>query len=98
MNFSDDLSSAPFSHKWFPDTCATNHATPNVTALSGFEEYSGGDTLRVGNGSGLHISHVGHTLIPSSSRTLHMSDVLHVPGLSASLLSIQCFRLIITSF
>ncbi|XP_019193816.1 PREDICTED: uncharacterized protein LOC109187885 [Ipomoea nil] len=40
------------SHKWFPDTGATNHATPDPTLLTSSTTYDGPETLRVGNGTG----------------------------------------------
>lgn len=81
----------PFSHTWFPDTGETNHATPDVTSLVTSEPYQGSDTFRVGNGTCLQISGISHTSVPFVSRSLRMSYVLHVPGLSSSLLSIQRF-------
>ncbi|XP_019184844.1 PREDICTED: uncharacterized protein LOC109179820 [Ipomoea nil] len=40
------------SHQWFPDTGATNHATPDPTLLTSSTAYDGPETLRVGNGTG----------------------------------------------
>jgi len=79
------------SHLWIPDTRATNHATSDIAALSTFEEYTSGDTLRVGDCKGLHISRVGHASIITPSRVFKMSDILHVPSLSLSLLSVLKF-------
>lgn len=55
---SNDFSLAPFAHTWFLDTGATNHATLDGYVLAASETYHGGDTLCVGNGTGLHISGV----------------------------------------
>ncbi|XP_019161390.1 PREDICTED: uncharacterized protein LOC109158026 [Ipomoea nil] len=44
------------SQAWISDTGATNHVTPDITALSTSEEYTGNDTLRVGYGKELPIS------------------------------------------
>lgn len=79
------------SHNWFPDTGATNHATLDIYALSMYEEYTGDDTLCVSNGTGLPISSVGHASFATPSRSFRKSNVFHVHGLSASLLSMQCF-------
>jgi hypothetical protein len=55
----------------------------NLT-ISG-EEYSGHDQIRVGNGTGLNISHIGSAFPPSSCRTFLLQQLLHVPNiLSAS--------------
>ena len=81
----------PDSHLWVPDTGATHHATPDIAALSASEDYHGDDTLRVGDGKGLIISRIGHATVSTPSRVFKMSDILHVPGLSSSLLSVQRF-------
>ncbi|XP_019160923.1 PREDICTED: uncharacterized protein LOC109157475 [Ipomoea nil] len=46
---------------WYPDTGATSHATPDNQMLSHSEAYTGGDVLKIGNGTGLDVSRVGHT-------------------------------------
>lgn len=74
---------------WYSNTSASSHATPDASLLTGIEDYHGGDVLRVGNGAGLDIS--GHTSIPSSSRSLKLSSVLHALNLSMSRLFVQRF-------
>ncbi|XP_019198273.1 PREDICTED: uncharacterized protein LOC109192135 [Ipomoea nil] len=76
---------------WFPDTGATTHVSPDEHMIGHSEPYTGGDVLKVGNGAGLNISRVGRTAIPSNSKLLNMSDVLFVPNLSLSLLSVYHF-------
>ncbi|XP_019196314.1 PREDICTED: uncharacterized protein LOC109190295 [Ipomoea nil] len=71
----DDVASSTGS--WFPDTKASAHATPDASMLSQSSEYNGGDVLRVGNGTCLHISHIGSASIPSMSKPLKLSNVLH---------------------
>ncbi|XP_019167709.1 PREDICTED: uncharacterized protein LOC109163420 [Ipomoea nil] len=78
-------------HQWFPDTGATNHATPDSSLLTSATGYDGSEMLRVGSGTCLPIVNVGSTSLATDSRSFRMSDVLHVPGLSASLLSVQRF-------
>jgi hypothetical protein len=39
------------------------------------EHYNGIDQVQDANGSGLKISHVGHSLLPGSSRPLHLNHV-----------------------
>ncbi|XP_019160465.1 PREDICTED: uncharacterized protein LOC109157037 [Ipomoea nil] len=83
---------ASLDHKlWFPNTGATNHVTRYLSALSASDEYLGGDTLRVGNSAGLSITSIGHASFSTPSRSFSMYDVLHVPSLFASLLSVQRF-------
>ncbi|XP_031106275.1 uncharacterized protein LOC116010921 [Ipomoea triloba] len=76
------------SQTWFLDTGATDHATPDGRVLIASDDYTGSDTLRVGNGKALPISSVGYTSFSIPSKSFSMSRVLHVHGLSASLLSV----------
>ncbi|XP_019157780.1 PREDICTED: uncharacterized protein LOC109154448 [Ipomoea nil] len=84
ITVSGDATSAPVpsTDAWYPDTGATAHATPDAEMLTTSEDYNGSDTLRVGNGTGLAISQIGHTSIPSVSKQLLMYNVLHVPTLT----------------
>lgn len=59
--------------------------------LTATEDYYGSDTLQVGDDVGLAISSLVRTSIPSNSRLLNLSCVLHVPDMSTSLLSIHHF-------
>jgi hypothetical protein len=61
----------------------------NLT-ISG-EEYSGHDQIRVGNGTGLNISHIGSAFPPSSCRTFLLQQLLHVPNICKNLLSASKF-------
>lgn len=79
------------SQNWFPDTSATDHATPDIHDLSTSEDYVGTDTLRVGDSKALSIASVGHTSFSTPSRFVRMSRALHVPKLSTSLLFVQKF-------
>ncbi|XP_019158445.1 PREDICTED: uncharacterized protein LOC109155168 [Ipomoea nil] len=69
----------------------TNHATLDIATLSFLEDYNGNDTLRVGDGMGLPISRIGHATFNSPSRSFQLSNILCVPSLSTSLLSVQKF-------
>lgn len=59
--------------------------------LSRSEDYTGGDVLRAGDGIGLVISRVGYSAIPTVSKPLHLSRILHVPQLSIPLLPVYQF-------
>ena len=60
--------------------------TPDSTALDTSEKYDGKDTVIVGNGASLPITHTG-TSQPSPN--LKLLDVLLVPHLTKNLLSIS---------
>jgi len=76
---------------WFPDTGANQHVTPDLATLTTSEPYLGNDNLHVGDGKGLHISHLIHTKIYTQHRFFTLSNVLHVPAITKPLLSVQKF-------
>lgn len=55
-------------HQWFPNTGASNHATPSPSVMSSTADYTSSDTLRVGNGSGLFITSIGSASVATPSR------------------------------
>ena len=65
--------------------------TPAASTLNSVEDYTGHEHLRVGNGAGLNISSIGHASISTPSRSLALRNVLHVPSLSNSLISVKKF-------
>jgi histone deacetylase 1/2 len=46
---------------WYPDSGATHHITNDEHNLSVKTNYTAAERVRIGNGSGLHISHVGNS-------------------------------------
>ena len=47
------------------------------------------DKLVIGNGKALHIAHIGSSHLPSSTKNLALTNVLHVPAITKPLLSIR---------
>jgi hypothetical protein len=74
---------------WYLDSGTSDHLTSDLDHLSVHDRYSGKDTVQVVNGSGLSISHIGHSILSGSNRPLYLRHILHVPGISKHLLSIQ---------
>jgi hypothetical protein len=72
------------------DTGATDHLTSNLERLHVHERYGGKDQVQVANGSGLSISHIGHSNLAGSS--LHLKDILQVPHIRKNILSV--YRLV----
>ena len=54
--------------------------TPNAEDVDGKVPYHGKNTIMIGNGSGINISHIGQTSIPMSIRSTITSIALHVPS------------------
>ncbi|XP_019154620.1 PREDICTED: uncharacterized protein LOC109151157 [Ipomoea nil] len=76
---------------WYPDTGTTSHATPDAPMIGQSEDYTGGNVLRVGNGTCLGISRVDHASISSVPKNIRLSNILHAPQLSVPLLSVHRF-------
>ena len=72
------------------DSGATDHLTSDLERLQVRERYGGHDQVQVANGSGLSISHIGHSTLAGSS--IRLNNILHVPHISQHLLSI--YRLV----
>ena len=71
------------------DTAATDHMTNEMDKLHSSQPYLGHDKVHIANGSGLHITHIGQSSLPTStSRELQLHDVLHVPDVTRNLLSV----------
>ncbi|KAK9947388.1 hypothetical protein M0R45_003016 [Rubus argutus] len=69
---------------WLADSGATNHMTNEVQLLQNLAPYSNGDTVQIGNGAHLNVTHTGNTKLGS----LTLNNVLLIPELAAHLLSI----------
>jgi histone deacetylase 1/2 len=79
---------------WYMDTGATDHLTNHLDKLTVKENYTGNDQVHAANGHGMHIHHIGQTTIPtSSSHSLRLEGILHVPSVTRSLLSVRRFTL-----
>ena len=83
------MSSVNSSH-WLMDTGATDHLTSDLERLHTHERYGGKDHVQVANGTGLSISHIGHSNLAGSS--LRLNNILHVPHIRQNLLSV--YRLV----
>jgi histone deacetylase 1/2 len=72
---------------WYLDTGATDHITSDLDRLAAREVYNGNERVHIGNGAGLHISHVGHGTLDTTAKPLDLCNILHVPKITKNLLS-----------
>jgi Reverse transcriptase (RNA-dependent DNA polymerase)/gag-polypeptide of LTR copia-type/GAG-pre-integrase domain len=79
--------SAP--HEWCIDSGATHHVTHDLNNLTSYMVYEGVDTLQIGSGEGMTISHIGSTSILFPAFSIHLYDVLYVPTFTRNLLSLS---------
>ncbi|GKU94440.1 hypothetical protein SLEP1_g7936 [Rubroshorea leprosula] len=86
-NFASSPNTA--SEDWLLDSGATHHVTTNLANLALHFEYLGPDELQIGDGTGLKITHVGDTTLPTSSTSFTLRNVLCVPSVSKNLISVS---------
>lgn len=77
--------------QWYTDTGAIDHITSDLSNLLIRSEYQGPDKVSVGNGVGLHISHVGSSHVSTPSATFNLNNMLCAPNMSANPLSVNRF-------
>lgn len=85
MKLTDDYSGT----QWYPDSAATHHITNSTRNLQTSQPHNGSDSVIVGNGDFLPITHVGSIALPAISGTLPLNDVLVCPEITKSLLSVS---------
>lgn len=75
--------------EWYPDSGVTAHITNSTQRLHHSHPYHGSDSVIVGDGSFLPITHVGSANLPSTSGNLPLKDILVCPDIAKSLLSVS---------
>ena len=69
------------------DSGVTDHITSDLNKMTIRDKYNGNEQVHTANGSGMDINHIGHSIVSTSDRDLHLKNTLHVPQSSKSLLS-----------
>jgi histone deacetylase 1/2 len=64
---------------WYIDTGATDHITSELEKLQIRGKYNKGDQIHNASGTGMDISHIGHTTVHTPVRNIHLKNVLYVP-------------------
>ena len=62
--------------EWYPDSGSSHHVTGSTQHLDNAQEYDGLDSVMVGNGEFLPITHVGSASIASATGNIPLVDVL----------------------
>ncbi|XP_010241040.1 PREDICTED: uncharacterized protein LOC104585762 [Nelumbo nucifera] len=90
---SEIVTSPPLAdHSWYPNFSDTHHVTNDLNNLKLHNiEYIGPEQLRIGNGTGLNIHHIGTTSLSSFDKNLVLHDTLHVLNIIKNPLSIAYF-------
>jgi hypothetical protein len=74
---------------WYTDTGATDHITSELEKLTARDKYHGNDQIHTANGAGMEIKHIGHSIVHTPSRNLHLKNILHVPTATKNLVSVH---------
>lgn len=74
---------------WYADSGATDHITAELEKMTVRDKYHGSDQVHTASGSGMAISNVGHSILHTPRKDLHLQNILHVPSASKSLVSIH---------
>jgi hypothetical protein len=80
-------------HAWCTDSGSTDHITGELDRLTMHELYTGTDQIQATNSSGMTITRIGTSLIPTSGRDLVLNNVLHVPTTHKNLIFVHRFTL-----
>ncbi|KAL4290280.1 hypothetical protein GQ457_14G022540 [Hibiscus cannabinus] len=75
----------------FPDSGATAHLTPDLGKFHSSSPYIGSGKIIVANGMVVPISRIGNSSLATDSRSLFLSNLLHVPCVNKNLLSVSQF-------
>jgi hypothetical protein len=78
---------------WYMDPRATDHITGELDWLMMHEPYTGTDQIHTANGSGMEITRIGTSIVPTSGCDLVLNKVLHVSSTHKNLIAIHCFTL-----
>ncbi|XP_021815103.1 uncharacterized protein LOC110757711 [Prunus avium] len=80
------------AQQWVADTGANTHITNDLSHLSLAREYHGSDNVGgVLGGTGLPITHIGHSRISHLNSSFSLNNILHCPDASLPLLSVHKF-------
>jgi hypothetical protein len=74
---------------WYADTGATDHITSELEKLQVRDKYNGGDQIHTASGTGMDISHIGHTTVHTPVRDIHLKNILHIPQAQKNLISVH---------
>lgn len=79
----------PQDATWYPDTGPSFHMTSDASNLKNLKPYFGNDTIMVGNGTQLSISHIRDAQLSFGSTSIDVPDALLITEIKKSLLSVS---------
>ncbi|GJW43304.1 ribonuclease H-like domain-containing protein [Tanacetum coccineum] len=82
---------ASHDQQWYMDTGATSHLSSHTGNLQTSSLNRNFNSVIVGNGSFIPVTHSGHLQIPNPYRPLHLKNVLVTPNIIKNLVSVRKF-------
>lgn len=79
-----------YDSNWYLDLGATSHSTVDLKNLNFHSDYQGTETIKLGNGTGLRILHIG-SFIKTPHKSLSLNKILLVPSITQNLLFVSQF-------
>lgn len=73
------------------DSGVTDHFIKELDKLTLRKKYQGKDKVQVADGACLSKTNIGHSHFPTSNRSLHLKNILHVPHINKNLLFVHRF-------
>ncbi|WVZ90814.1 hypothetical protein U9M48_037076 [Paspalum notatum var. saurae] len=61
---------------WYTHTGATDHVTGELDKLTIRDRYKGHNQIHTASGAGMNISHIGHSVVKTPSRDLHLNNIV----------------------
>jgi len=76
---------------WYPDSGATHHITNDVNNYTKKQAFNGNDVVKLGNGAGMNIRHVGTACyqLTHTQSPIFLHNLLHVPEITKNLMSVS---------
>ncbi|GJT43350.1 ribonuclease H-like domain-containing protein, partial [Tanacetum coccineum] len=81
----------PSPGNWNMDTGATTHLNDSISSLSNIFNKCIYPSVSVGDGYSIPVINSGHSILPTSSRPLHLKNVLITPNIVKNLISVRQF-------
>jgi hypothetical protein len=76
---------------WYTDTGATDHITGELEKLDVRAKYNRNELVHMASGSGMNITHIGHSVISTPEHNIILRNIHHVPETTKKLLSVHRF-------
>lgn len=74
---------------WYTDSGASDHVTGDLEKLTVRDRYKGQDQVHTASWAGMSISHIGHSIVKTPSRDLHLKNILYVPNANKNLVFVH---------